>query len=170
MIIYLVENTVNGKLYVGQTTRTLSERWASHLSYAKSRPSMLLHFAIRKYGAGSFTIEEIDSANSREELDALEQYYIRRFSTCSRDRGYNITPGGRGVKVSKRCRAVKPVPTHCIHGHLLTKTGVYLTNSGKRICKTCVRLQNPNSVEKDAQVRFLAESFRSLFRRTEVLP
>jgi predicted GIY-YIG superfamily endonuclease len=29
--IYLITNSVNGKVYVGQTTKTLQQRWAGHV-------------------------------------------------------------------------------------------------------------------------------------------
>lgn len=34
--IYLVTNQVTGKEYIGQTTRTLEERWKQHVSDALS--------------------------------------------------------------------------------------------------------------------------------------
>lgn len=56
-IIYKITNLVNNKVYIGQTERTLKERWGQH-KYSKG--CKYLHNAILKYGAESFKIEEIE--------------------------------------------------------------------------------------------------------------
>jgi hypothetical protein len=58
-----------------------------------------LHSAIRKYGASTFTIAQVDSADSIEELNEKEAQYILQLSTLV-PKGYNLTDGGRGHKVS----------------------------------------------------------------------
>jgi hypothetical protein len=47
--IYLVRNKVNGKVYVGQTTRSRG-RWSQHNTDPQYDASLPLHLAIRKYG------------------------------------------------------------------------------------------------------------------------
>lgn len=97
MIVYKVENLVNGKLYIGQTTETLGERWRKHLSdAARKRHNMLLHRAIRKYGPDAFRVTVVnDAAKSQEALNVLERIYIQRFR--SYENGYNMTLGGEGA-------------------------------------------------------------------------
>lgn len=96
-IIYMAINNVNGKTYIGQTTRTLSVRKAEHKHTAlKSNKQYWLYDAIRKYGFDLFSWSELDSANSKERLDALEQYYIYYYDSFSAD-GYNMNEGGNGV-------------------------------------------------------------------------
>ena len=34
--IYLVTNKVNGKQYIGQTVRTIADRWTRHVSASKT--------------------------------------------------------------------------------------------------------------------------------------
>lgn len=61
--VYLLTNTVNGKQYVGQTTRGAKYRWRDHQHDAKRRGNKsVLGRAIRKYGATSFTITVLDFA------------------------------------------------------------------------------------------------------------
>lgn len=91
MIIYLVTNLINGKLYVGQTTRTLKKRWKEHCSKTSKCPC--LHNAIEKYGKENFKVEQIDIAIDRKELDKKEQYYINFYNTLAPN-GYNLETGG----------------------------------------------------------------------------
>jgi predicted GIY-YIG superfamily endonuclease len=41
-LIYLITNTVNGKRYIGQTVRTLRQRWQQHVRDAKQGVDTLL--------------------------------------------------------------------------------------------------------------------------------
>ncbi len=99
-VIYLITNTVNGKVYVGLTTQTLSARWTGHLGEARRGAKTSLHCAIRKYGADSFTRREIHEANSKEELLALEIAEIAEYRSTEPEFGYNLTYGGEGVRAS----------------------------------------------------------------------
>ena len=98
MIVYKITNTINNKIYIGVTTRTLEERWREHKSRVKERTSHL-YSAFRKYGIENFTIEIIDdTAESQEELFELEKRYIKQYNSTNPDIGYNATIGGDGVK------------------------------------------------------------------------
>ena len=50
--------------------------------------------AIRKYGPDNFIIEEIDTAQTKEELNEKEIYWIDFYNSNSPDIGYNMTHGG----------------------------------------------------------------------------
>ena len=70
MWIYKITNKLNGKSYIGQTIRPINQRWHRHVNDAMNN-ILDTHFAraIRKYGEKSFSVEEIDSASSQEELN-----------------------------------------------------------------------------------------------------
>ena len=87
--IYLITNLVNHKKYIGLTKNSIAERMAKHIQAAKSEEGFLLHRAIRKYGKENFTIEEIDTAQTQEELNQKEQYWIRYYNSVKE--GYNET-------------------------------------------------------------------------------
>jgi len=99
VIIYKILNTVNNKVYIGQTIRPLKDRWRQHLRDCKNNVDNLIYRAIRKYGKENFTIEEIDGANSLSELNYLEKHYICKFESLSSENGYNILPGGKNFKM-----------------------------------------------------------------------
>src|SRR5665213_2267447 len=118
-IIYLVTNTVNGKQYVGQTVQLLKERLASHLLDANRGSAYLLHRAIRKYGYSSFTVEEIDVAQSRKELNAKETFNVLLYNTLAPN-GYNLTLGGAGISGLKHSIETKRKMSEAQRGQWLS--------------------------------------------------
>ena len=98
MFIYKLTNTLNNKIYIGLTTETISERCRKRIAEAKyrgSRNSYILN-AIRKHGSEVFKVEQIDTANSLEELQQKEIFYIQQYNSTNRNIGYNLTKGGEG--------------------------------------------------------------------------
>ena len=91
MIIYKIENKINGKLYIGQTKNKVSDRIASHISN-----NWPIGHALRKYGLQSFVITIIDHADTKEILDEKEVYWIK-FLDCKIPKGYNVADGGSGA-------------------------------------------------------------------------
>jgi group I intron endonuclease len=100
MIIYKVTNLVNGKVYIGLTTQTLTKRKNNHLCEAFSLESdYVFHRALRKYGKENFSWEVIDNANTLEELKEKEKYWILYYNSyihSDNSNGYNMTIGGEG--------------------------------------------------------------------------
>lgn len=90
-VIYLISNTRNKKLYIGQTVQSLGTRWSSHCRIDSRCKA--LSAAIGKYGKESFSISEIGRAETKEELNALEQFYVEKLQTMAPN-GYNIKEGG----------------------------------------------------------------------------
>ncbi len=90
MWIYKITNVVNNKVYIGQTIRQIQDRFQRHITDAINC-NLDTHFAraIRKYGKDNFKIEVIDFANSQEELNKKEQYWIRYYDSINS--GYNET-------------------------------------------------------------------------------
>jgi len=59
MIIYAITNTVNGKRYIGMTSKPLAKRWAAHKTDARCDASTTIAKAIRKHGEVNFRIEVV---------------------------------------------------------------------------------------------------------------
>lgn len=97
-IIYCAYNKVNQKRYIGQTTQRLCERRSAH--YTKD-PDIYFHRALHKYNKEDFDWSIIDIAQSAEELDIKEKYWIKQYNTLDPTKGYNILPGGKGNRPTK---------------------------------------------------------------------
>jgi len=93
MIIYLITNKINGRQYIGQTRRSKEERWKSHVMAAKYRRHTVLGWAIIKYGKENFSIEEIDKADTLEDLCIKEAFHAKRLNTYVPN-GYNVDKCG----------------------------------------------------------------------------
>lgn len=108
--IYKIFNDINDKLYVGQTTMTIAERWHCHMSAAlnEDRCKSVLYQAMRKYGRENFHICEIDKIESSSKddlivnLNRLEQEWIVRCHSLVSENGYNIEAGGDNKMVPGR--------------------------------------------------------------------
>lgn len=94
MIIYKVTNKINGKVYIGQTIRSLKARKQNHVWNALNKKNNYrFHNAIRKYGSENFTWEIlIEGTGSQETLNELEKHFICLYNSF--EKGYNLTLGG----------------------------------------------------------------------------
>jgi group I intron endonuclease len=95
--LYLVR-CVNGKLYVGQTIKTVEYRWQQHIRSAESGLETYLSRAIRKYGRDAFTVETLATCADLETLNKLEHYFIKYvFQSTNELLGYNLKGGGDSI-------------------------------------------------------------------------
>lgn len=90
MWIYKITNIQNNKVYIGQTIRPTEARFHRHMNDALNN-ILNTHFAraIRKYGKENFQIEVIDTAETQEDLNQKEQYWIQFYDSVNT--GYNET-------------------------------------------------------------------------------
>ena len=115
IIIYLVENIVNCKKYIGQTSKTLNRRRSNHFAEAKmKRCKSAFYNALRKYDRESFSWKIIKDDISDNDADYYERFYIREYNSLVPN-GYNIESGG------------------CLHKKLSeeTKKKISIANKGK---------------------------------------
>lgn len=92
--IYLIQNSINDKKYVGQTIKSLGIRFARHCWASEYKKNMPISSAIKKYGKEKFFIAQIDSASTLEEANAKEVFWANYYK-CFSPYGYNLKAGGR---------------------------------------------------------------------------
>lgn len=92
--IYKITTTKSNKVYIGQTTKTVGERFAEHLknSTEKSKNTLHLYLAMNLYGKETFSVEQIDIAEDRNDLNNKECYWINFYDSINN--GYNMMEGG----------------------------------------------------------------------------
>lgn len=93
--IYKITNSVNQKVYIGQTKKTIEERFQAHIKKAKLHINRYLYDAMNKYGYDNFIIEEIEQC-ADSQLDEREIYWIAFYKSNNKNYGYNMTEGGGG--------------------------------------------------------------------------
>ena len=94
--VYKITNTVNGKVYIGQSIN-MKTRWKDHVNSLRRGDSCctLLQRAWNKYKEESFSFEILEVC-SEDELDDVEIKYIELYDAVNN--GYNIEPGGNKNK------------------------------------------------------------------------
>lgn len=99
MEIYLIENLVNNKKYIGLTTKTSEKRFKEHLWVAETNDGNIkknaIHRAIKKYGKDNFKLVVIEKCDTLNELFVSEKKWINHYKSFG-PKGYNETAGGEG--------------------------------------------------------------------------
>lgn len=88
MFVYKITNKLNNKAYIGQTTRSVEDRWRDHC-----KKGFLLTKAIRKYGEENFSYQVVCHCQSLTELNAKEIEIIAVENSIAPN-GYNLSGGG----------------------------------------------------------------------------
>ena len=99
--IYIIRNTINSKVSIGQTKVSLKLRFQNHLSAARNGKDYVIGKAIRKYGEENFYIELLEECTI-EELNERERYWISYFNSTDNKFGYNISIGGNVIRTTKK--------------------------------------------------------------------
>lgn len=108
--IYLITNLVNGKVYVGKTSKSLDKRLRKHKEAANSGRKTRLYASMRKHGSHNFVISQIAETEEEDEANRLECLWIFLMYAKETTHGYNMTDGGDGrigIKDSPETRQLK---------------------------------------------------------------
>jgi group I intron endonuclease len=101
MFIYKITNTINGKVYIGQTIREATTRFRQHRKELRTNkhPNSYLQNAWNKYGESAFVFEVVEQFEPEMNFDLgnLERYWIKHYGSLDRNKGYNLTSGGKGT-------------------------------------------------------------------------
>lgn len=99
-IIYKATNLFNGKVYIGQTRRSLEIRMRQHLQGSlKADSTNSFHYALAQFGREGFEWSIVDEFRGTKEevmhaLNIAEEYHILKNRSMVGDMGYNSTQGG----------------------------------------------------------------------------
>jgi group I intron endonuclease len=121
--IYILENKINKKCYIGQTINLFEQRFNQHI-----KSNFLIGKAIRKYGIDNFKkilIEDVPE----EKLNELEIEYIQKYNSVYPN-GYNLTFGGdSGKKSEETKRRISEAKKGRRHSE---ETKIKISDAGKR--------------------------------------
>ena len=93
--IYKITNTVNGKAYIGKTTRDAKAKRINY--HLNGHGSPLVSNAVKKYGKDAFAYEILHDGIIPELLDSYEIEEIAKHNSVAPN-GYNIEAGGQCAK------------------------------------------------------------------------
>lgn len=90
--MYVHENKINGKRYVGITSQTPERRWNKGNGYIQNK-----HFysAISKYGWDNFYHTVLYTGLTKKIAEQYEVSLIRTMNTKNKNKGYNNADGGK---------------------------------------------------------------------------
>ena len=96
--IYKITNTLNDKVYIGQTIKTVQKRFTQHKNNSNKEyfSQIVLYKAFNQYGIENFICEEIEEVPNNK-LDEREKYWIEYYDSYFN--GYNSTRGGRTTQL-----------------------------------------------------------------------
>lgn len=90
--VYVLINKLNGKMYIGTTSRNPKKRWENGNGYR----NQAFGNDINKYGWNNFEhivlIENLDEDVAYE----IEKFLIDKYKTNQKEFGYNVSAGGKG--------------------------------------------------------------------------
>ena len=97
--VYCHVNKINGKIYIGITTKQPEKRWGNNgIGYKPSGKSYESHFynAIQKWGWDSFLHIILIENIPLYQAEIIERELIKKYDATNRNYGYNRALGGAG--------------------------------------------------------------------------
>jgi len=143
--------------YVGQTIRSLKRRFKEHCALDKET---YISRAIKKYGKENFTIEKVCECSNREELNRMEELFVKKMNSLSPN-GYNLTGGGGSGEISQETREKLSLATK----------GIPKTKEHIRKVTDSILASNPShykDMNKSRKYRPLTSKQRSLIAKAKL--
>ena len=93
--IYKIENTVNGKVYVGQS-KNPEKRWRDHKRLSRDKAEQRqLYKDMREFGVDRFSFSILEKCDDYK-MGGRETFWINKYNSQDRECGYNSYVGGGG--------------------------------------------------------------------------
>jgi group I intron endonuclease len=105
MVVIYKATCVDGRVYIGMTSKTLKWRKWQHESKSGKYAT---HFsrAIAKYGKGAFEWEILEECYDWESACGREIYWIGHYDSTNTEKGFNLNSGGDRATHNSRTRLV----------------------------------------------------------------
>ncbi len=89
--VYLIRNSVNGKVYVGSTSQKPSQRFGQHQRCMQNGTTACRAMSTdwKKFGSACLTVSVIETCPTREAVLKRETYWIRHHNATNPKFGYN---------------------------------------------------------------------------------
>ena len=143
-VLYMHENKINGKKYIGITKQQPEVRWKGGSGY-KQNPAFWN--AIQKYGWDNFEHIILLENLTREDAERLEIEYIQQYNTIAQ--GYNISEGGFSGSDTRRksvlCLELNQIfnTVYDAADYMVNQKGVQVT--GAPIQAVCTHVKNKHT-------------------------
>lgn len=159
-LIYIIKNTVNDKVYIGQTALSLEDRWKSHLkpSVHKTRGTYKIYNAMNKYGKENFYVELLEDDIPIDLLNEKEIEYIELYDSYYN--GYNSTKGGDGRIVNKEYDVDEIIQSYLSGVSTKELSELYNVHpvTIRRVIKTKLKMGKKSRIDED----FIKDNYRVL--------
>lgn len=144
--VYVIENIVNGKKYVGQSAH-MYRRWHQHRKTLqdKEHHNARLQHDWDEYGANAFCFYVLEFNENKATRDTLEKEYIKKFDSV--ENGYNMTYGGIFCRVTQE---VKEKMSAAHKGYIKTeehRKNLSLSLTGKSVSPESITKMKNTQVE-----------------------
>lgn len=146
--IYKITNSINEKIYIGQTYASIPMRWHQHKSSSRMDryKHLPLYRAMNKYGIDKFEISCIKEINCfskdklKDKLNKEEIYYISQYNSISPN-GYNLTIGGNNAAehIKTAVCGYDANGNLCLTFNSISEAGVYLDNPSYTHISACCK-------------------------------
>ena len=121
--IYIIKNTVNSKVYIGQTRTSVDQRWKEHLRHAQYG-DQVINRAMKKYGVDKFYIETLEICDVSI-LDEREIYYIDLYDSTDKSKGYNVSIGGNTPRFKRKALSISDLIDLYVNKEWIVSRGHY---------------------------------------------
>lgn len=100
--IYIINNIVNNKIYIGQT-KSFRKRKTQHMLATGKDNYMIVDRAINRHGKDKFEMDLIEYCNSFKDMNDAEEFWIAYYKSIGAEL-YNIKKGGDNKEISQETR------------------------------------------------------------------
>lgn len=141
--IYMIQNLVNGKIYIGQAV-DIEERWKNHKNSLRRNCHHNKHLqnSWNRDGEENFEFTVICECGENQ-LNTLEQYYIFELMSYDGKIGYNKSYGGGG------CRATEETRKKLREAHKGEKNGFYSKHHAEETRKKISEVHKGKTISEE---------------------